>query len=379
MPRRPPRSPDIDYRDLWPIDPRLVPFITPPDPEPTTPLPRQPRRPGSDTPAPPPPPDIGTPRQLPPDDAFVGPVPHPQPRRPTLPPKAPAPTVTPPTSSPVDGATGRYFPRGRAAPRIGVLNRVLGIPGAMAWVLGTLVFGPYFGTTRDYQGELERPSTSGPPRRRGRVTTPTVPAPRPWPDDPFLEPLPRFPGTGLPIPLPRRTPSAPGTLVDASTRPRTLPPRPRTVPRTGTPVQTVPSPNDWTLGDPLPGPGYDPFTRAPAPAPAPRAAPRARPGTRRVGFPVQLPWSLPGVEPRSVPRTNPRPLTPQQPRAQPRTPTLPRPPELTPAQDPVPVSLAQPQRKPTQSNPCTTERTARRRRQKDCKKFTTKTIRVCAD
>jgi hypothetical protein len=98
-----------------------------------------------------------------------------------------------------------------------------------------------------------------------------------------------------------------------------------------------------------------------------------------------LPGS-PGFPGTAQPRVAPRTLTPQQPstRSPPRTrtPTTPRPsppPSLTPLQDPVPTSQPQALRKPTSANPCTTERTARRRRQKDCKSYTTKTIRVCAD
>jgi len=92
-----------------------------------------------------------------PPDEGRGPLP--------LPPVVPPPPAS--VESPVDRTTGRYFPRqGRPAPR-GVLGPALGVPGALAWVLGTLVFGPYFtGRTREYERELERTSTAGPPRRR---------------------------------------------------------------------------------------------------------------------------------------------------------------------------------------------------------------------
>jgi hypothetical protein len=183
--------------------------------------------------------------------------------------------------------------------------------------------------------------------------------------------------------LPRRTPDATprSPSVDAPAR-APLPNRPRALPSTRTPVRSVPAPAPWGLGDPLPGPGYDPFTVAPpTPTPRPAPAPRAVRPRVPVGFP-DFPWlDVPGRSvPRLEPGTRPSPLTPQQPRSPPRTSRPPKAPtDLTPIQDPVPPSLAQPQPRPTQSNPCTAQRAERRRRQKKCREFTTKTIRVCAD
>jgi len=322
--------------------------------------------------APPPPPpstEPGTLTEV--DEGFVAPTPPPRvvPR----PPKVPAPLPpAPPGPTVVDRSTGRYFP-GRGSPTPTTVGLLLS-------VLGTLVFGPYFTSSdRAYREELERRTLPGPPRRGRprRVESTTEPEvnctlnplhPNCW------QTLPRAPGWWMPAPT-RRTPrvSTPGQ------RPRTVPtgPSPLPQPRTRVPTVPAPSPAGWLLGDPIPGPGYDPFTYTPAPAPAPRAAPR--PGTRRrprVAFP--LPFGdpgLPGSVARPIPRRVTQPLTPQ-PLPRPR---LPPAPTLTPLQDPVLQAQPQPLRKPTSANPCTTERTARRRRQRECKQYTTKTIRVCAD
>jgi hypothetical protein len=327
-------------------------------------------------PTPPPAPSPPRPGARPPKDEARGPLPPPLEPPPAAPPPRvePAPPVTRPP----------VFPnvRGRALPR-GVLNPVLGTTGAIAWVLGTLVFGPYFTRSdRDYEEELERTSTRGPPRRRNRPGGTAQADEYPWGRDPYgpYNPLPRFPGTGMPIPLPRRTPNAPARLPRVGIpAPRTLPTRPQPLPRTVPTVRGVPAPAGWTLGDPIEGPGYDPFTRAP-PTPSPRTAPRSTPRTRS---PVRLPVWLPIGDPVSVPRIGDRPrstpLTPQQPSSSSPRPRFPPRPTLTPFDEPVPTSEPQGLRKPTESNPCTTERTARRRRQKDCKRYTTKTIRVCAD
>lgn len=311
---------------------------------------------------------------------------------PPLPPVQPPPVSPGPAPASIpDATTGRYFPRASAPAPRGTFSTLLGVGGLLAWVLGTLVIGPYFTTTtREYEEELRRTSTSGPPRRTRRRPPSAEDLPPyyryegPWPYTPGM------PAPG-PIPLPRRTPRAPatprsgpaGTALPAPARPRTLP-------GTRTPVQGVPAPAGWTLGDPLPGVGYDPYTVAP-PTPAPRASPRSAPRTRSpVWLPVWFPIGDPVSRPAPTGRPRVRPLTPQQPsspRPLPRQPVpqpapiprLPPGPTLTPFDEPVPTSQPQGLRKPTSANPCTTERTARRQRQKDCKRYTTKTIRVCAD
>lgn len=318
-----------------------------------------------EVPTPPPAPRTPTGRERPPPkDAFVGPIVQP-------------PVVSPPvvsTPAPVDSTTGRYFPRsGRTTG--GVLGPVLNTAGALAWVLGTLVFGPYFGVGNwDTRAE---PRSSGPPRRnrpRARAADDIPPYYR------YEGPWPYMPGTPLPgpIPLPRRTPNVPAPRSQPRSPPRTATPTPvpapstRPVPRTRAPVSPLPA--GWTLGDPILGPGYDPFTYAP-PTPQARPVPRApsRRARPRIGFPLPYgPIGVPGDVGRPLvdrPLTRqPRPLTPQQPFN-----------PLTPLNDPVPTSQPQALRKPTSANPCTTERTARRRRQQKCKRFKSKTIRVCAD
>lgn len=332
-------------------------------------------------PTPPPAPSTrDTSRDRPPkNEAFLPPIPPPvivQPPPPVVPPPVASPAPFPDATTSLPRA-----PRGTVR-TTGVLNPLLSVGGVLAWVLGTLVFGPYFtGTTRDYERELERTSTRGPPRRgrpRGRTSEDLPPYYR------YEGPWPYPPGTPLPgpIPFPRRTPSGPGTQPRAPTTRLPSPAQPRALPRTRPTVRGLPAPAGWTLGDPLPGVGYDPYTVAP-PTPSPRTRPRSTPRTRNpvrlpVWWPVSDPVRLPGVAPR---RTTP--LTPQQPTSspRPRAPLTPQQPfnPLTPLQDPVPLSQPQGLRKPTSANPCTTERTARRRRQQDCKRYTTKTIRVCAD
>lgn len=328
------------------------------------------------------------------DEGFVAPVLIPRPN--TRPPKVPGPVGPPPAppapapgapggGSVVDRTTGRYFPRGPAAPR--TLPGALSVGGALLWVWA-MAFGPSLGF-----GWRERslfdplPRNAGPPRRtrpRGTVVSPN--APRPFWDEtyrPGYRSLPDWlrPARG-PFPTSRRIPTNVATPL-----PRTVPTRPRTLPGGRSTVQPLPAPAPWGLGDPLPSPGYDPFTYAPAPAPAPRAPPRPAPRTRDpIRWPLGLPFGLPGSVPAPSPRTRspltpqPTPSSPSQPT--PRAPPLPRlppAPTLTPFDQPVPRSQPQPQRKPTEANPCTEQRTERRRRQKDCKRYTTKTIRVCAD
>lgn len=311
----------------------------------------------------------------------------PRPGRVPRPPKVPSvePPSTPPpsspSSSPVDRTTGRYFPRGRAEP----LPSLFAVPAILGWVLGALVIGPYFGYG-NWDTRAARPSPTGPPRRTRRPPGPASDVPPyyryegPWPYQPGMP----MPG---PLPLPRRTPrvpARPGDFVDPTTGAPLPTPRDRTVPRTGSPVSPLPA--EWPLGSPLPGPGYDPFTRAPAPAPAPRPAPRTRPGGRTgpaLSFPFPVPWGIPGVAPGYISDPLTRQPTPR-PQPTPRTPATPRPrlppaPRLTPIDQPGAQSLPRYLGQPKQANPCTAERTTRRRRQRDCKKFTTKTIRVCAD
>lgn len=312
----------------------------------------------SDGPAPP-----GTLVEIP-ADAFVGPVvPRPVPR-PQIPPKAPTappPTAPPPTASPsggsvVDRTTGRYFPRGRTLP-LPTLPQAAARAGLVLWVLGTLIFQPTERLMRE-AGTLPRPRSAGPPRRGSRRAP--VAAPIGFPE--FIKII-------GPFPIP---------TGGADVRAPTVSTRPRTLPGTRTPVQRVPAPtgSPWGApGFPLPSPAYDPFTVAP-PTPRPIHAPAGRPAGRprpRV-LPFLPGFGLPGGQPRAVPRT----LTPQQPRARDPLTRPPAPSPLTPV-NPGLSPLPQFQAKPTSSNPCTTERTARRRRQKDCQSYTTKTIRVCAD
>lgn len=346
-----------------------------------------------EVPAPPGAPRPPTGRERPPHDESRGPLPLP----PVQPPVTPAPPPVAPAPSPADvlPPRGPVFPR--TTPR-GVEPTIpaaaAAIPAAVLAVLYSFVFYPYF---RSSPLERAQQRTGGPPRRGGRrTTTATPPAPRPYWDTtyrPGYRGLPAWVPRGVLIPVPGADPY--GT-------PRTVPSRPGAVPRSQPTVRTVPSTRSapapvearWTLGDPLPGPGYDPFTRAPAPAPAPRAAPRpaARPGSRpRVVFP--LPFGVPGVgpgpfspaltpQPRApAPNSPPLPRQPT-PRAPPRSTPRPvpaPPPQLTPFNPPVPTSQPQVKSAPTEANPCTAQREARRSRQKSCRSYTTKRIRVCAD
>lgn len=270
----------------------------------------------------------------------------------------PAPILRPPPpATPADVAP----PRARA-PRPGRISRVgSALGGVYAWVLGTLVFGPYLGTSSDWK---PLPQSSGPPRRKGKKVRTRLPPELERERIKILGPV-WIPEYGV-DPTTRRNPRV--------FSPQPLPPRPQPMPRKGPSVRTVPTPTGWTLGDPIPGPAYDPYTYAP-PTPSPRrpAQPFPQPRAPAFPFPTGLPLD-PRLAPRRVPRLRDRPLTPQ-----PRRVQLPRQPTFTPNPNPSPLAFAQPLAQPTQSNPCTAQRTARRRKQKQCKKFTTKTIRVCAD
>lgn len=369
---------------IIPWIPRLIPLIAPRS-EPLV-LPTTPRRPGG----PPLPPKVPTVTQVPeppapapprdparpgaprppksPDEAFL-----PPPAPPTIPTPAPSPSV-------VDRTTGRYFPRSRTV-RLPTLPEAASRAGLVLWVLGTLVFEPYL------RGPLTRPQPSGPPRRTRRPNTAVNPdAPFEWVPgrNIYRLPQPRFPAS----PFPRRSPRATTTPVRT---PGTVSPRPGPLPGGGTTVSPVPAPRVVEQPRQFPQPeaplGYDPFVLAPpTPAPAARPAPRGAPRTGpRIAFPLGFP--VPSA-PRSVPRTRTRPLTPQQPLTPQPTPSsppsssrprLPPAPRLTPFDAPVPTSQPQYRAKPTEANPCTAQREARRGRQKDCKRYTTKTIRVCAD
>lgn len=315
---------------------------------------------------------VELPEPLPPKEAR-GPLPG----RIITPPKGP-PGSAPSGPSPADvlpraPSYPQTLPVGRSVPvSASVLARVrqLSIAGTLSFVWA-LVFGPYL------TGPLiARPS--GPPRRTRRPTTDEdVP--------PFFRyegPFPRYIPTGAPpVPLPSQPQPGARSIPRAQPQPRALPTRPRTLPGAGATVQPVLAPAGWTLGDPETGPGYDPFTVAP-PTPSPRAPARPFPRDRDLPFPLPSGLSFPIGDPlRSAPGTIPRRLTPQRP-PRPATPPrvrLPPAPRLTPISSPVPRSEPLGLRAPTEANPCTTERTARRRRQRECKKFTTKTIRVCAD
>lgn len=342
------------------------------------PTPRSPRRDPNvrlpqDPPPPPKPSPIGKLGEI--DDAFVAPIPPPiaRPNIPKVPappvpqpPGAPAPPATPPAGpgpaptptgpSPADVLPRQQLPSSLPLPR----QRMLPLPTA-ATVLGVLwelVFLPYFETP-------VRSIPTGPPRRT-RPRSTVVDSPTAAPGRPGTWPQPRIPApTGDP--------------TDEWNPP--LPTRPRTVPRTSTPVRTVPAPG-WTLDDPLDFPGYDPFTHAP-PTPQPRAPARPFPRTTGPDFPFPIGWpvDLPVRVPRGVPSGRPGPLSPigDPLTGQPSRPRGARPVKLPSPLDPVLDPLAEPRRPPTEANPCTSQRTERRRRQKKCKEFTTKTIRVCAD
>jgi len=348
-----------------------------------------------------------------PPDEGRGPLP--------LPPVLPPPVAAP---SPVDATTGRYFPRSARPATRGVLRPLLGVPGALAWVLGTLVFGPYFtGTTREYERELERTSTRGPPRRRN---------PPKQPDENVIEPpFPmRFPGyrffPTVVMPLPHLPAKRPTNNPRRYTNPPPVPyqespferirrtlgteeppvsPRSRAVPgpRTSVPVMPVEPSLIWGPVHPETVVDYDPYTtysptpsRRIQPFPTSNPVPRQAP-TGPLGLPLQGPWFDPfpfavprtGRGTRRVPSPRARPLNPQQPLTPqprptptPRLPTVPAPgPGLTPIQDPVGGLSPQPgfRKASPPRDPCTEARSARRRRQQECKRFKTKTIRVCAD
>lgn len=320
--------------------------------------------------------DTGTLRELP-DEGFVAPAPPPR----SVPPKVPGPAPTPTGPSPADvlpRAPAPSYPstlplprqRPTRLPSLPTLLPRLVTTGFYFGVLWELLFRPYF------EGPL-RTRPTGPPRRtRPPVDTSPVYYPAGWPDAPTeifgapgplrrVRPLPRTTVRSYPVDLPEWAVPVPGGPQ----------PLPRTVPT----VRTVPAPR-WTLDDPLPGPGYDPYTyQPPAPAPQRPAQPFPRTAPRDFPWPFGLPRAVPGSRPRSTPGPVARPLTPQQPARAPRTPRpVKRPGPLTPLQPDVPP-LPQFQPRPTQANPCTEQRTARRRRQSECRKFTTKTIRVCAD
>lgn len=318
------------------------------------------------------------------DEGFAGPLPVPRDNvRPPKLPSAPAPRTLP---SPVDSFP-RQLPVVRGpAPAAAVLGAIrdLSVAGTLSFVWA-LAFGPMLG-----YGWRERslfdplPRNAGPPRRRTpRVGTISPNAPRPFWDETYRPGYRSLPDWLRPIrgpfPIPR-TWSIPD--VDS---PTALPQRPRTMPgpRTRVPTVPAPAPTGWTLGDPITGPGYDPFTVAPpSPRPSTRPAPRTQPRSPAFPFPIgdffDFPDArdVPGLSPRSPPgRVNPRtPATP--PRVQP-----PRQPTLTPINDPVPFSQPQPQR----ADPCaraeTAQREKRRRRAKECKRFRTETrkVRICED
>lgn len=356
-------------------------------------------------------------RPFTPSDPFPDPIQPPPPAPPTqsrgplvLPPEVLPPQPVLPGPSPADQLPPPRFPR-TVAPAAAVLRGVARstIAGILGWMYGTLIIGPGIISQREYDAELGRVSTKGPPRRRTnpQVTGDVVPDPRvprrvPGPFSVKLPSRRKDPSTG-PTSRPVLLPNDPCLLYgegcgDINSRlrrtigteePVLAPPRP--LPRTSPTVRGVPAPAGWTLGDPIEGPSYDPFITAP-PTPSPIHAPTA-PRTVPSGRPRVLPL-LPGwiADPRSVPRVSPRtvprsPLRPQQPSSPrtspPRTPLPRKAPApfnpLTPLQDPVPRLDPTRLQPPNEANPCTVERTARRRRQKECKRFTTKTIRVCAD
>lgn len=372
MPRNPDNIPYFDPRDFWWVAPNRGGRVYPGAPlgpkypnEPARPPPINDRGTIVELPEPLPP---STPR---PDDAFLPPVKIPVLEPPVV---GPGPGATP---SPGGGSIADALPRQRlpvSGPRVapGVLAAVrdLSIAGVLSWVWA-LAFGPSIGT---FALPEPRPAGRGPPRRRARVVdTATPPAPRGYLDRTTPRSYPGLPPWLRPnilVPLPE--------TIDAPINPRhgrrTLPTRPRTVPGGSSTVSPVLAPAGWTLGDPIVGPGYDPFTWAP-PSAQPRAPGQPFPREQPVDFPwpASLPFAPRGTgRPRPTPRTR-TPLTEQ---------PLPRPaptPTLTPFDEPVPRSQPQPRPQPYQANPCTAQRTERRRRQRDCKKFTTKTIRVCAE
>lgn len=158
---------------------------------------------------------------------------------------------------------------------------------------------------------------------------------------------------------------------------------------------TTPLPRGTPAGYPYGVPaGYPSPFELPFPSPNPMPGPARAPARRAVPQEPAFPWPselLPRSGRRTQPRT-PRPTRRPLPREQPLT--------LQPGQpigadmpigsiyDPLP-SQPSPQPNPSPSvpnapnDPCraaaTEQKREQRRRRKECKKFTTKTIRVCAD
>lgn len=350
--------------------------------------------------------ETGSLRQVPADDAFVAPIPPP---RIVVPPKVPTPTAPPPpVTGPPPSVTGpspadafpRQLPIGRSVPvAAGVLRaaRDLSVAGVLSWVW-TLAFGPSFGF-----GWRERslfdplPQPTGPPRRTRRPGATVSPnAPQPFWDQTYRPGYRGLPGWLRPIrgpfPLPGGVDPSTRSVPDVRNPPRAMPTRPRTLPGGSSTVSPVLAPAGWTLGDPIAGPGYDPFTYTPPPSPAPHAPPRAIPRSTPADFPWPDGFNYPSPfgNPRVGTRPRTRPLTPQPtPRAPPRT-TPGTPPRAQPTPRPqpppglTPFNTPEPQSQPQYSaDPCgaaaNTAQREKRRRRKECKRFTTKTIRVCAD
>lgn len=151
---------------------------------------------------------------------------------------------------------------------------------------------------------------------------------------------------------------------------------------------SAPSPAGYPYGVPLP---YDPFSTTPGPVRAP-ASPRPATRVPRRTTPSEpaFPWPsdlLPRTGRRNRPAPSPLTRTPSQPA--PRSPTAPGSPLIVQqpynplVDDPTRATAPQPSSPLVPSNPCTAAATEQkreqRRRRKECKRFKTKTIRVCAD
>lgn len=168
----------------------------------------------------------------------------------------------------------------------------------------------------------------------------------------------------------------------ARTRARFPPMPPITLPAPGSiPIDITTPARSTPNARPDPFPATTPRT-APAPTPRPAARPRVAPGAPRINALVSALLSAPlFASPGALPSPRLRPGTQTQPRlrelSQPSSP-------LTPSQQPGVglqpgrVTVASPE-----GNPCEVrvreQRRKQRQRRKQCQKFTTKTIRVCAD
>lgn len=285
--------------------------------------------------------------------------------------------------------------RPRPAPRVPSIADL-----AFAFIFGGAQPSP---APRPARRPPRRRRSPAPKRRPARRRTPsTRPAPAPIPEGPPAPapdrpapsrlPLPRvkdLPWRGVPFIIeewrryiegPRPVPRTPGppTRTSPRTRPTTFPPLPApAIPGPRAIPVDLPTRSPRGFPERVPGPSYDPFIVAPPagrPVFTPSPTPASRPATQpRIAFPL-----APGF-----PSSRPRPSRAPAPRAQPSLRQLEQPGSpLTPVQ-PGPLGLGRITVASPTADPCAVRvRDARRKqreRRKECKKFVTKTIRVCAD